>query len=127
MISMVGKINDILPERIQKFANTDELEISLTQELKNIELRNIERQSDILLKQLQGGNITSGQYLQDSAMLLKNADRGGTGQLLYQDNSQNNPINSVSINNIPGPLRLSGSNNDNSFGDLRNRRMRFGG
>ena len=119
MISMVGKINDILPERIQKFVNTDELEISLTQELKNIELRNIERQSDILLKQLQGGNITSGQYLQDSAMLLKNADRGGTGQLLYQDNSQNNPINSVSINNIPGPLRLSGSSND-GFGDTVN-------
>jgi len=76
---------------------------------------------------LQGGNITSGQYLQDSAMLLKNADRGGTGQLLYQDNSQNNPINNVAISNVSGPLRLSGSSNDNSYGDTPNRRMRFGG
>ena len=93
----------------------DTLENTLTKELESMQLRNIERQNSVLLKQLQSGNISTGQYLQESAALLRNADRGGKGQLLYQDNSQANPT-TVSINNIPGPLRLSASGNDNTFG-----------
>ena len=79
------------------------------------------------LKQLQSGNISTGQYLQESAALLRNADRGGRGQLLYQDNTQNNPINNVAINTTTsGAMRIRGSGNDNGYGDTPNRRMRFG-
>jgi hypothetical protein len=116
MISTVKKLNSKLPE----FLKMDTLENTLTKELESMQLRNIERQNSILLKQLQSGNISTGQYLQESAALLRNADRGGRGQLLYQDNTQNNPINNVAINTIPGPLRLSASGNDNTFGATAN-------
>jgi hypothetical protein len=116
MIITVKKLNSKLPE----FLKMDTLENTLTKELESMQLRNIERQNSVLLKQLQSGNISTGQYLQESAALLRNADRGGRGQLLYQDNTQNNPINNVAINTIPGPLRLSASGNDNTFGATAN-------
>lgn len=116
MIITVKKLNSRLPE----FLKMDTLENTLTKELESMQLRNIERQNSVLLKQLQSGNISTGQYLQESAALLRNADRGGRGQLLYQDNTQNNPINNVAINTIPGPLRLSASGNDNTFGATAN-------
>jgi len=113
MIITVMKLNSKLPE----FLKMDTLENTLTKELESMQLRNIERQNSVLLKQLQSGNISTGQYLQESAALLRNADRGGRGQLLYQDNTQNNPINNVAINTTTsGAMRISGSGNDNGFG-----------
>jgi len=123
MIITVKKLNSKLPE----FLKMDTLENTLTKELESMQLRNIERQNSVLLKQLQSGNISTGQYLQESAALLRNADRGGRGQLLYQDNTQNNPINNVAINTTTsGAMRIRGSGNDNGYGDTPNRRMRFG-
>ena len=108
MISALTKIKSTIgPMLAEKFGVDSKLDELLDNREKRINRR--------LFESLRDGTISGKEYLQKSTSPML-GERMRL-PIIIQDNSQENPINNVAITTTTsGPLRLSGSGNDNGFG-----------
>jgi len=108
MISALTKIKSTIgPMLAEKFGVDSKLDELLDNREKRINRR--------LFESLRDGTISGKEYLQKSTSPML-GERMRL-PIIIQDNSQENPINNVAITTTTsGPLRLSASGNDNTFG-----------